>query len=551
MAALLPPTAVAQTGACCDLFYGICQDGVAAQDCHFEQRWEEGVLCADLDPPCTILRGACCDRSTGRCWGYRFEELCRGSSDEWSAGATCFEVNCRPPKVFFVDQHASGSIHDGANWCSAFTTLDEALEEAVAGDTILVAGGTYTPDATGLADPREATFQLKSGVTIEGGYGGCSADDPDGRDIDRHTTVLSGDLEGNDVGGIHDPSRGENAYHVVTARGTDRAAVVDGFDITAGNADGPPTSFRNMGGGIFCDNGSPTIRSCTLVSNTAALMGGALYQSGPGAAISRCRFTGNLARWGGALAVFQGSATTLSNCLFSGNRADWGGGVLIYESASVGLWNCGIVLNSGDVGGGMVVTANSTVELRSSILWGNLVTEAKLTPPIQRLSLLSNQLEIVGEPSTVSIDYTCIQGWDGSLGGDENTGNDPSFIDTQGPDGTPGTEDDDLRLSPDSLLINAGDPHFVPGSSETDLDGHARVLCARIDVGPYEFGMGDSDCDRDVDFVDVAALQRCFAWADQGRSDDVCAAFDFDADGNVDLDDYVEYRESIGGPAIK
>ena len=57
-------------------------------------------------------------------------------------------------------------------------TLDEALAVAGPGETIPLADGTYTPDPTGLADSREATFQLINGVTLEGGHAGCGAPDP-------------------------------------------------------------------------------------------------------------------------------------------------------------------------------------------------------------------------------------------------------------------------------------------------------------------------------------------------------------------------------------
>ena len=49
-----------------------------------------------------------------------------------------------------------------------------------------------------------------------------------------------------------------------------------------------------------------------------------------------------------------------------------------------------------------------------------------------------------------------------------------------GPDGAwDGVDDDygDLRLQGGSPCINAGDPDFTPQPGETDLDGHARVLC--------------------------------------------------------------------------
>ncbi len=49
-----------------------------------------------------------------------------------------------------------------------------------------------------MGSPLEV-FPLKSGVAILGGFAGLGAIDPNARDTERHETILSGDLRGNDV----------------------------------------------------------------------------------------------------------------------------------------------------------------------------------------------------------------------------------------------------------------------------------------------------------------------------------------------------------------
>jgi hypothetical protein len=72
------------------------------------------------------------------------------------------------------------------------------------------------------------------------------------------------------------------------------------------------------------------------------------------------------------------------------------------------------------------------------------------------------------------VNYSCIQGWDGSLGGLGNTGGDPRFYDTDGLDNIPGTEDDDLRIRAGSSAIDAGDNDALP-PDEFDLDGDGNT----------------------------------------------------------------------------
>jgi len=72
--------------------------------------------------------------------------------------------------IFYVDDTAPGA-NNGTSWFNAFNFLQDALAQAVAGDTIRVAQGTYRPNqANGPVDTtRTATFELKDGVSVLGG----------------------------------------------------------------------------------------------------------------------------------------------------------------------------------------------------------------------------------------------------------------------------------------------------------------------------------------------------------------------------------------------
>ncbi len=169
--------------------------------------------------------------------------------------------------IIYVDAYATGPTHDGSSWCSAYLHLQDALAVALANDEIRVADGTYMPDGgrvpvggvhvAGSGD-RTATFQLINGVTVEGGYAGCGAPDPDARDVDAYETILSGDLNGDDAEVpdpadlLGEPTRAENSYHVVTGSGTSATAVLDGFTVMGGNADG---SYPDCNSSAVCNVG--------------------------------------------------------------------------------------------------------------------------------------------------------------------------------------------------------------------------------------------------------------------------------------------------------
>ena len=69
--------------------------------------------------------------------------------------------------VIFVDYSSSGT-NTGASWTNAYTSLQSAVTNAVSGDEVWVAAGTYIPSAYPVGrtstDIREYSFYLESGV---------------------------------------------------------------------------------------------------------------------------------------------------------------------------------------------------------------------------------------------------------------------------------------------------------------------------------------------------------------------------------------------------
>jgi len=448
------------------------------------------------------------------------EDLVTGLDGPWALAIVMVR------HIIYVDADATGA-NDGSSWEDAFNYLQDALSAARLGDEIWVAQGIYKPDEdtdnpTGTGN-REATFQLKNGVTVKGGYAGYGEPDPDKRDIETYETGLSGDLDGNDVAVsdpcdlLNEPTRLENSYHVVTNSNIDETVVLDGFTITAGNADGP-TLDTCGGAGIF-NNGhdnpcNPTVTGCTFTGNSAAEFGGAIFNFGHGDGecspiLTDCTFIGNASgQEGGAMLNWEGHAV-VTNCTFTGNFAgDAGGGMSSVGSNPV-LTNCTFSDNFATyVGGGILNWEQCNLTLTNSILWGNSDEGGT-----------GESAQIHNSISVAVINNSCIQGWTGGLGGIGNIGDDPLFRDADGPDNVVGTVDDDLRLMEGSPCIDNGDNAAIPVGVETDLAGHPRIIDGDcndtdiVDMGAYEFNyayMGDFDYNCQVDSGDFAIL--ALAW---------------------------------------
>ena len=212
-----------------------------------------------------------------RAWGGSGYEDGEDGTIYWSILPDVLPQPCGT--VLYVDPTAGDPNQDGSSWALAYSDLQSALDVAALGDPndcveVWVASNVYTPSVpTDPNDPRSATFKLLNGVQLYGGFEGLnSAIYPGGetlrnqRDPAVNLTILSGDLNGDD------PATSENAYHVVTTSGWERAAVLDGFLVTAGVADGAD----DFGGGIVGTPSRVRLANTTVTGNAALNDGGGM-----------------------------------------------------------------------------------------------------------------------------------------------------------------------------------------------------------------------------------------------------------------------------------
>ena len=343
-------------------------------------------------------------------------------------------------KTICVDADAAGA-NNGTTWADAYKFLQDALADASSSEKpveIRVAQGVYQPDSS-AAEPngtgdRNATFQLIRGVALKGGYAGFGHPDPNARDFELYETVLSGDLDSNDldVNGPADlrdePSRVENAYHVVTSRDSDESAVLDGMTITGGNANGDwpdPWPYEERGGGMYNEGGgretggrggpitieyAATISNCTFVGNSAAFGGGMYnYQSYPKVLwcsfisnSSPFRLSGDVGRGGTGGGIHNAeSSPMITNCLFRGNSAVVGGGMSNERSYPV-VSLCTFLSNAAHLGGGVYGYWSSphlngcVFNKNSAESWGGGVANRSSSPSVTNCIFSENWAHTTG-----------------------------------------------------------------------------------------------------------------------------------------------------------
>ena len=421
--------------------------------------------------------------------------------------------------TIYVDASATGA-NNGSSWENAYIYLQNALAAATSGDQIWVAKGTYKPDRGNGITPgdRNATFQLKNGVSIYGGFptGGGTWES---RDPNLYQTILTGDLAGNDLPGFVNNS--ENSYHVI-AWGVD--FVVDGCFIVGGNANGADGS-RNSGGGVWV-GGNCVFRNCTIQENSSSYDGGGVYAGGANCVFSNCIISKN------RTTVYSGNASalvsydgvcTLVDCTVAGN--DTQGTSTIFTNSSLFLVNCILksnihrssILYSSVIGGGLFSTItvnnctiinnigcgfqcswNATLNIYNTIIarnsgagvylggnWkiGNCTiadnalggidwstSHGQPVPSIKNCILWGNNNDLDNCVAT----YSCIGDSDSGIG---NIHLPPLF---QNP------SLGDYHLVADSPCINMGDTgQYYLG--QTDIDGEPRVMGGRVDMGADEY----------------------------------------------------------------
>ncbi|MBD3368723.1 MAG: hypothetical protein GF405_11220 [Candidatus Eisenbacteria bacterium] len=232
-------------------------------------------------------------------------------------------------------------------------TIQQAIFASSAGDTVIVAPGTYTS----VLDTRLDFGGRNITLTSSAGPG---------------ATVL-------DAGGF--------APIITLQGGEDTTSVISGLTFRNGGSDNAA---------VRCQHGSPQIRDCVFETNTGRY--GALYLgSSFEATVRSCGFIGNEGDDGGAVHA-NGSLGRFVDCSFEGNSAvGKGGAVYLTFYAETRFDSCRFASNEAEAGGA-VYSMNAESRFENCSFWGNVADDGSAVylnqsynpPEFRRCSFVSN-----------------------------------------------------------------------------------------------------------------------------------------------------------------
>lgn len=339
-----------------------------------------------------------------------------------------------------------------------YRTIQEAIDSAAPGDTVLVAPGRYQENIRfhGKGIVVASEYLVKGDLAL----------------IPR--TIIDGSR----------PAHADTATVVMFVEQEDTTAVLLGFTITGGKGtvwtDARDKTLYREGGGILCELSSPVIEHNIIEANEAIEVRPGLLSAGGGGI--RCGYAepiirhnmirGNRGHYGAGVVLFH-SAATVRNNLIVGNQGGagfggsgiWAVGRLSYRLSNVIEQNTivGNVASLPDTtpgqlagkGGGLTLYA--PVVMRNNVVWGN------------RQAIGGQVDSSTRHPPTVR--YNLIEG---GLARGGNLDRAPGFADTVS-----------YYLGPHSAAVDAGDPRSPDDPAKAGTATAPSKGKSRADIGAY------------------------------------------------------------------
>jgi hypothetical protein len=309
-----------------------------------------------------------------------------------------------PAATRYVDLNSPGPTPPYTNWPTAAPNIQDAIDAAVNGDTILVTNGVYAHGGR-----TEGGYSLTNRVVVDKPVTVQSVNGP-------AVTIIQGYQVPGSI-------TGDGAVRCVFLA---NGATLSGFTLTNGATRGASGNAKTEqpGGGIYCVSSLSVISNCVLLGNTAHLGGGG---------------------------VAYGS---LYNCVIQNNSANSGGGAYFSK-----LYNCIVLSNTAFTSGGGAVRSalnNCTITGNSAATYGGGF-DAGGDGTLTNCIVYFNIAPAYANYYSGSVHYCCTIPY--SPTGPGNFTNDPVFANPAA---------GDYHLQSNSPCINSGTNSCVTGTTDLD-----------------------------------------------------------------------------------
>jgi hypothetical protein len=222
----------------------------------------------------------------------------------------CYEasrIDIEPSAVHYVSP-SGRNIWPFTNWIDAATIIQNAVDTAAAGDTVLVTNGVYDSGGVAVYSNMANRVAITKPITVRSVNG-------------TEATVIKGQ------GPI-----GNSAVRCVYMT---NGAVLAGFTLTNGATRTNYEYFASAnGGGVYCESTNAVVSNCLITGNRASRAGGGAFNG----TLRHCKMIGNQSDdSGGGIYL-----ATVENSLICSNRsANFGGG-----ADDCNLYQCTITGNA-------------------------------------------------------------------------------------------------------------------------------------------------------------------------------------------------------------
>jgi hypothetical protein len=382
--------------------------------------------------------------------------------------------------TLYVSLESTNPVAPYATWATAATNIQDAVDAAKNGDTVLVTNGVYATESREVSAFSD-WYTNSTRVVVTNSIKLESVNGP-----------LVTRIEGSQGDWVSVYSREGGVRCVFLGTNT----VLCGFTLNNGHAD--------AGGGVWCVSTNAVVTNCVFEGNHAFRGGGAYggillnctftnnsaYQGGgvSHANVFNCQLLGNYAGGSDSRAGAAGDSCVFHNCVLGGNFTVGGISGMHFVLWNCTLYNCTVANNRGLLEGSFYncLISDNFSAVQGSLYGctvvgnaGRVVSGTAFNCILYYNSGGNYGEEWYGEEWSVDMNYCCTTPLPSK--GVGNISGPPLFIDMA---------KGDFRLRPDSPCIDTGTN--LSGIITTDIDGEFRPWdgnrdgVAAFDMGAYE-----------------------------------------------------------------